>query len=110
MKHGRFRVVSRLLPALVLSLACGAAFGADEQLTQFSAGDLQLTVRRSVQGVSVQSLADSKQAQELLAPGPRPLFTLALRQGGSTSEAVLASDQGWCQCVVTQAATRLELR
>jgi len=98
------------LTALGLWLVCRSALGADEQPTRISAGDLQLTLRSSVQGVSVQSLADSKQGHELLAAGPRPLFTLALRPTGSTGEVLVASDQGWRQCVVTPAATRLELR
>jgi len=75
----------------------------------FSSGELELTLRSSGQGVAVEGLRDSKHAQELLAPDPPPLFTLALRPAGKAGEVLLTADKGWRRWDARPGAGRLEL-
>ena len=100
----------RLLSAFILLVFCHRAVSADQHLIRLAAGDFQLTLRSSAEGVTVERLLDLKQNQDLLLPETLPMFTLTLRRPGSTDEVRLAADRGWRQCTVTQRPRRLELR
>lgn len=103
--------MQKLISSLFVSIGCLFALAADaQQLSPFTAGDLQLTLVRAATGLAVDRLLDTKQNQELLANERLPLFTLTLRAAGSTNEASLAADHGWSQCAVKLRPPRLELR
>ena len=63
--------------------------------TTLPAGDLKLTLHRTDDGVSVQSLFDAASGRELLADRPLPLFTLKLRHTETKRQVELVADSGW---------------
>ena len=109
MTRDRLKAASRLLVLAIHAISRLGVFGADEQLTRFTAGDLQLTLRSSGQGVTIERLLDAKHAQDLLAHDSPPLFTVTLRHVGSVREVSLAADRNWRQYTVTPYLQRLEL-
>ncbi len=102
--------MSRLLSLLIVSQLGVSALAAGEQLTRVAAGDLQLTLLSSSSGVRIDRLLDTQSGQELLATNPLPLFSLTLRQTGSTNQLSLGADSGWSQCRIQPRGARLELR
>jgi len=110
MHHRRLQATAKLLALLIISQSGLRALAAGEQITQVAAGDMQLTLRSVTGGVRVDSLLDTQSGQELLATNPLPLFSLTLRQAGSTNQLRLGADAGWSQCGIQRRRARLELR
>ena len=98
-------VLNGLLVLLGVSQLWCSAFGAGEQLTRVAAGDLQLTLRTSAAGVRIDRLLDMQSGQDLLATNPLPLFSLTLRQAGSTEQLNLNAEDGWGQCAFQRQRT-----
>ena len=106
-----------LFVLLVLSIgAAGGGRAAEEQAsgkrTVLTAGDLEMILRCSDDGVHLISLCDSVADQQLLAVNPLPLFTLKLRHEESKQDVSLTADAGWNQTEVlsSQADGGLEIR
>ncbi|HWH69244.1 MAG TPA: DUF6259 domain-containing protein, partial [Candidatus Sulfotelmatobacter sp.] len=97
------------LLSIISLAACHLVAAADAPLTVV-AGDLELTLHASPDGITLEHLRDTKLEQELFVTNPLPLFTLKLRRIGSTNEVVLAADRGWRQCQVKGQSARRELR
>jgi hypothetical protein len=110
MCHRRLQATVRLLALLIVSQLGLGALAAGEQLTRVAAGDLQLTLRSVAGGLRIDRLLDTQSGQELLATNPLPLFSLTLRQPGSTNPFSLTADAGWSQCRIQPHGARLELR
>jgi hypothetical protein len=110
MNYGQMHAVSGLLSVLIVFLLGLSAIGADKALTRLAAGDLQLTLVSSAGGVRVGGLLDTSSGQELLATDPLPLFSLTLRQTGSTNLLSLTGDRGWSQCDIRRHGADRELR
>jgi hypothetical protein len=106
MKSSLFALTTGLL---LVFTACGAA-AEDQKSTHFAAGELQMDLRASKQGIAIEHLLDAKLGVELLSLQPLPLFTLTLRQTGSSNEIRLAADGGWRRTSVKHEPTELELR
>lgn len=110
MHYRRLQATAKLLALLIISLSGLCALAAGEQITRVAAGEMQLTLRSAPGGVRVDSLLDTRSGQELLATNPLPLFSLTLRQAGSTNQLRLGADAGWSQWGIQRRRARLELR
>ena len=110
MNDRRFKFLARLLALLLVSELGLSALASAEEFTRVPAGDLQLTLHSSGSGVRIDRLLDTQSGQELLATNPLPLFSLKLRQAGSSSERGLTADADWNQCSVQRHGQRFELR
>jgi hypothetical protein len=110
MNDGRFQAMPRLLSLLLVSELGLSALAAAEPLTRVTAGDLQLTLCNSDSGVRINRMLDAQSGQELLATNPLPLFSLTLRQAGSSNERGLTADGGWSQYTIQRHGPRFELR
>ena len=96
----------------MLLLLCQWGLGglaAGEQSVRVAAGDLQLLVSRTSGGIQVDRLLDARYGKELLATNALPLFTVTVRQIGSTHPLSLAADSGWRQCAFRRRGAGLEL-
>ncbi len=110
MHHRRLQATAKFLGLLIISLSGLCLLAAGEQTTRVAAGDMQLTLRSATDGVRVDSLLDTQSGQELLGTNPLPLFSLTLRQAGSTNQLRLGADAGWSQWGIQRRRARLELR
>jgi len=77
---------------------------------RLAAGDLELVLARTTNGLRLASLFDLKQRQELLATNALPLFNLTLRQTGGKAETQLTADTGWQETSLRRTANGLEVR
>ncbi|MCL5098954.1 MAG: hypothetical protein M1608_15750, partial [Candidatus Omnitrophica bacterium] len=73
------------------------------------AGDLGLAICQVANGIRLESLFDTRRAQELLATNSPPMFNLLLRHAGSTQEVQIASETGWDNTRISRTPTGLEL-
>ena len=74
---------------LTLWLLIAGRLGAEQ------AGDLNLVLEKTEQGLRVVSLFDDGAGQELLAAGSPALFSVELRHSNKKDRATLAADSGW---------------
>jgi len=109
MNHECLLLGARWLGQVLILSSSLAAVAAETAVPSLTAGELQLTLRTTEQGVTFDRLTDLTFRRELLAAKPPPLFTLVLRQTNSSQEVRLSAESGWRHCEVKPQANRLEL-
>ncbi len=75
----------------------------------FKAGDLELGVANTNEGIEWEHLVESSLNHELLAKPPLPLFTVVARQAGSSNDLTFNADAGWSICSIKARARHLDL-
>jgi hypothetical protein len=102
MKAAFFLLVC-LLAGRVMAAAPGPQRG-DPQIARHvvAAGELEMAVEQTSDGLRLQSLLDVPKRQQLLSDSPSlPLFTLTMRQHDGNKEVRLNADAGWGHVKVT---------
>jgi hypothetical protein len=102
-------LLPRALHLIVLIACCCAPALTAEETHSVRAGDLELGLGESKEGISLQHLSDAKQDRQLASTNPLPLFTLKLRQTGSSDEVTLNADQGWRECSLKHSRSGFKL-
>ena len=77
---------------------------------RLAAGDLEIGLRRTSNGVKLESLSDLKLKQELLATNAPALFNVTLRHTVSKKELRLSADTGWEQTTLRKTRGGCEMR
>ncbi|MGA2865727.1 MAG: DUF6259 domain-containing protein [Verrucomicrobiota bacterium] len=104
------RSEKRILFFLGLALALGFALTGQGAMSQFQAGDFQLTLDVTTNGARLASLFDRGRQRELLGTNAAPLFTVVLRRAGGPEFERLEAQSGWADTVLRRTRQGFEIR
>ena len=104
------RSEKRILFCLSLAWALGFALPAEAAISRFQAGDFQLTLDLTTNGLSLASLFDRGKERELLGTNPAPLFSVVLRQAGRPEPERLEAHRGWEHTTLRRTRKGFEIR
>ncbi|MHB8522337.1 MAG: DUF6259 domain-containing protein [Limisphaerales bacterium] len=79
------------------------------QTLRAAAGDLEVGLSRTADGIHLSRLYDRHQRQELLASNACPLFSMTFRQHDKPQETRLAAETGWQQTAIRKTRDGFEL-
>jgi len=104
--HKNTNKSSRFSKFIILIVLCSCIAGkASADQTLLRAGNMNLTLEKTQQGICVQSLTDDATDRELLAPDTSPLFGIELRNVKSMQLVTLAADSGWSRVEISDVDT-----